>query len=227
MVSGGGWVVPDRGDPVPMRPGDVAVIRSADPYTFADDPSTAPHVIVHPGQRCATPQGAALHEEMALGVRTWGSDVNGEVTMLLGVYENVGEVGRRLLDALPPVLVVSPETWDSTLVSIQGCEIAKDALGQEVRLDRLLDLLLISVLWVWFDRPEASRRPGTGPSVILSWDRRCGCCTRTRRTRGRGPGRRPSSGPHRHPRRRRPPGRLRRRLRPQYRLHSRARRQPA
>ncbi len=156
MVSGGGWIAPDHGEAVHLESGDVAIIRSADPYTFADDLATSPQVVVHPGQRCATPEGADLHEEMALGVRTWGSDARGSVTMLLGVYEDIGAVGRRLLDALPPVLVVSPGMWDSTLVSILGREITKDSLGQDVLLDRLLDLLLISVLRVWFDRPEAS-----------------------------------------------------------------------
>ncbi len=117
--------------------------------------TNVPQVFVHPGQRCATPDGADLHEEMALGVRTWGTDPDGSVQMLLGVYETVGAVSQRLLDALPPVLVVSHDTWDSTLASILGREIAKDAPGQEVVLDRLLDLLLISVLRVWFDRPEA------------------------------------------------------------------------
>lgn len=155
MVSGGGWVVPNLGDAVRLGPGDVAIVRGADPYILADDPATSPQVFVHPGQRCATPGGTDLHEEMALGVRTWGSDPAGSVTMLLGVYEEVGAVGQRLLDALPPVLVVSHDTWDSTFVSILGREITKDEPGQEVLLDRLLDLLLISVLRVWLDRPEA------------------------------------------------------------------------
>jgi len=155
MVSGDGWVLPSLGDSVHLSAGDVAIIRGAEPYILADDPETSPHVFVHPGQRCATPDGRDLHEEMALGVRTWGSDPDGSVTMLLGVYEDVGAVGQRLLDALPPVLVVSHHTWDSTLVSILGREITQDDPGQEVLLDRLLDLLLISVLRVWFDRPEA------------------------------------------------------------------------
>lgn len=155
MVSGEGWVVPNVGTPVHLSPGDVAIIRGADPYILANDPATSPQVFVHPGQRCARADGSDLHEEMALGVRTWGSDPAGSVTMLLGVYEEVGAVGQRLLDALPPVLVVSHDTWDSTLATILGREITKDAPGQEVLLDRLLDLLLIAVLRAWFDRPEA------------------------------------------------------------------------
>lgn len=154
MLSGGGWFAPDHGNPVWLQPGDVAIVRGADPYTMSDDPATPPQVIVHPGQRCATPDGVDLREQMALGVRTWGSNPDGSVTMLLGVYEEVGAVGQRLLDVLPPLLVVSADTWDSTLVAVLSREITKEGPAQEVVLDRLLDLLLISVLRVWFDRPE-------------------------------------------------------------------------
>jgi AraC-like DNA-binding protein len=154
MLSGQGWFEPDHGDPVWLRPGDVAIMRGPDPYTMSDDPATAPQVIVHPGQRCTTLEGVELRKEMALGVRTWGSNPNGSVTMLLGVYEEVGAVGQRLLDVLPSLLVVSGDTWESTLVSVLSREITKQGPGQRVVLDRLLDLLLISVLRVWFDRPE-------------------------------------------------------------------------
>jgi AraC-like DNA-binding protein len=156
MVSGEGCVVPDGGgDPVWIRPGDVAIIRGPEPSTLAHDPTTEPQVIVHPGQRCETLDGVDLREQMSLGVRTWGGGLDGSVTMLLGVYEEVGAVGQRLLDALPPTLIVSEDNWDSTLISVLGREIAKADPGQEVVLDRLLDLLLITVLRVWFDRPEA------------------------------------------------------------------------
>lgn len=155
MASGSGCVVFDGGELVWIRPGDVAIIRGPEPYVLADDPSTAPQVIVHPGQRCQTPDGVDLRIPMALGVRTWGTTLDGSDTTLLGVYEEIGAVGQRLLDALPPVLVVSADSWDSALVSLLGVEIAKDDPGQEVILDRLLDLLLITVLRAWFARPEA------------------------------------------------------------------------
>lgn len=154
MLSGDGWFQMHEGDPVWLRPGDVAIVRGPDPYTMSNDPSTRPQVIVHPGQRCMTPEGVELRDEMALGVRTWGSNPDGSVTMLLGVYEEVGAVGQRLLDVLPVLLVVSGDTWDSTLVSVLSREITKQGPAQEVVLDRLLDLLLISVLRAWFDRPE-------------------------------------------------------------------------
>lgn len=154
MVSGDGYVM-DEADHVRLRSGDVAVLAGTNPYTLADDRETPPGIVIHPGQRCATPDGTALHQEIALGIRTWGNDPGGSVTMLIGVYEEVGAVGKRLLDALPERLVMSDGSWDSTIVTMLGREISREIPGQEVVLDRLLDLLLISVLRAWFDRPEA------------------------------------------------------------------------
>ncbi|MFJ6661229.1 AraC family transcriptional regulator [Streptomyces sp. NPDC091377] len=154
MLSGEASIEPDHGEPVRLRPGDVAIVRGPDPYVMSDDAAIAPQVIVHPGQRCVTPDGVDLRERMALGVRTWGSDPDGSVQLLLGVYEEVGAVGQRLLDVLPPVLVVADDTWDSTLIPVLAGEVTRQGPAQSVVLDRLLDLLLISVLRVWFDRPE-------------------------------------------------------------------------
>ena len=155
MVRGEAWIVPDAGDAVVLRPGDVAVTRGPDPYLFADHPDTPAQVVIHPGQRCTTIDGADLRQAMDLGVRTWGNSSEGSVACLIGAYERGSEIGRRLLDALPPVVVVTGESWDSPLVPLLAAEIVKDEPGQEAVLDRLLDLLLIAVLRVWFSRPEA------------------------------------------------------------------------
>jgi AraC-like DNA-binding protein len=156
MVRGGAWVVPDRADGVRLHPGDVAVLRGPDPYTVADDPATPPQVVVHPGQRCTTPDGEDLVPAMEwLGVRTWGNSPHGSVVMLTGTYQLRGEVSGRLLAALPALLVLPGDAWDSPLIALLGEEIVKDEPGQEAVLDRLLDLLLIAVLRAWFSRPEA------------------------------------------------------------------------
>ncbi|MBB5966635.1 AraC family transcriptional regulator [Planomonospora venezuelensis] len=155
VVRGEAWAVPERGEPVPMRPGDVAIMRGPDPYVLADDPATPPQVVVHPGQRCTTPEGEDLSEAMTLGVRTWGNDPDGRMMALVGTYQPHSEISRRLLRALPALLVLPGEVLDSPLVPLLGQEITRDEPGQEVVLDRLLDLLLITVLRAWFSRPEA------------------------------------------------------------------------
>jgi AraC-like DNA-binding protein len=154
-VRGDAWVIPDGRDAVRLRPGDVAIARGPAPYTVADDPSTPPQIVIHPGQRTTTPQGEELCEQMSLGVRTWGDDPDGPTMLLTGTYERSGEVSQRLLTALPELLVLPEEAWDCPLVPMLGQEIVKDDPGQEAMLDRLLDLLLIAVLRAWFSRPGA------------------------------------------------------------------------
>lgn len=155
IARGEAWVVPDEAEAVRLRPGDVAITRGPDPYTFADDPATPPQVLVHAGQRCTTPDGEALAQAMDLGVRTWGNDPDGSAAMLIGTYQIRGAVSQRLLAALPGMLVLPSESWDSPLVPLLADEIVRDEPGQDVVLDRLLDLLLIAVLRAWFSRPEA------------------------------------------------------------------------
>lgn len=153
LVRGDGWLLPQGGEPVPLRAGDVAVLRGPNPYTLADDPATPVQAIVHPGEITTTPDGSALCEQWGLGVRTWGAHPDGDVVLLSGTYQLDGEVSRRLLSVLPPFLVVPPA--DLPLVPLLADEITRDRPGQEAVLDRMLDLLLISVLRAWFCRPEA------------------------------------------------------------------------
>jgi AraC-like DNA-binding protein len=155
MAAGTAWIVGDDGVAQHLRGGDVAVVRGPDPYTFADDPSTAPMVVIHPGQRCTTVAGDPVHETMGLGVRTWGNRAGGSDMMLVGTYEQRSQISERLLAALPPVLVLDSAEVEVPLVGFMADQIARDEPGQEVVLDRLLDLVLIAVLRAWFARPEA------------------------------------------------------------------------
>jgi AraC-like DNA-binding protein len=155
ITRGEAWLVPEDGEALRLGPGDVAVIRGPDPYTLADDPQTAPQVIILPGNRCVTPDGHEVELMSWMGVRTWGNSPVGSTVMLSGTYELEGEVSRRLLNALPPLLVLPSNAWESPLVGLLADEIVKNDPGQEAVLDRLLDLLLIAVLRAWFARPDA------------------------------------------------------------------------
>jgi AraC-like DNA-binding protein len=154
VLAGTAWVRPDGEGWVRLGPGDTAVARGPEPYVVADDPATAPQVTIRPGQVCVTPDGVE-HPEW-FGTRTWGNDAAGSTTLLVGTYDGDGEVGGRLLRALPRLLVLPAGQLDSPLVPLLGAEIGKDEPGQEAVLDRLLDLLLIAVLRAWFARPDAA-----------------------------------------------------------------------
>lgn len=175
VVRGSAWVLPDRDDTVKLGPGDVAILRGPDPYTIADDPATRPQVVIHPGQRCATPEGEELTAMSDLGVRTWGNSPNGATVLLTGTYQMRSEISRRLLAALPTLLVLPTQDWENPLIAYLAEEIGKDEPGQEAVLDRLLDLLLIGVLRAWFARPDAEAPgwyrahsdPVVGPALRL------------------------------------------------------------
>jgi AraC-like DNA-binding protein len=129
----------------------------------ADDPTSTPQVVIHPGQRCTTSDGRDLHDAMDLGIRTWGNRRDGAMLMVVGVYQMPGEISRRLLSVLPAVLSVPAD--ESPLIPLLAEEAGRDNPGQEAVLDRLLDLLLISTLRAWFARPD-----GGGPA----WRRAAG-----------------------------------------------------
>jgi len=153
LVRGGAWIVLDGAEPVALGPGDVAILRGPDHYTVADDPVTPPDVVIHPGQHCTTLDGRSMVDAMRLGVRTWGNSPTGSVVMLTGTYQSDGEISRRLLEALPQLTLITAASWSCPVVPLLAEEIVKDDPGQEVVLDRLLDLLLVAALRASFSRP--------------------------------------------------------------------------
>ncbi|WP_193612402.1 AraC family transcriptional regulator [Nocardioides lijunqiniae] len=175
VVRGRMWLAPDQGSPTLLGPGDIAVLRGPGHATIADDLGTPPQAVILPGQVCRAPDGHELAEEMRQGVRSWGNSPVGETMLLTGAYLVESAVGRRLLRALPPVLVLPESELGLPLVALLGEEMRHDRPGQEAVLDRLLDLLVISVVRAWLDRPEADpprwyaahADPVVGPALRL------------------------------------------------------------
>lgn len=174
QTAGSSAIIGDTSGITRLEPGDVALTRGTEHYVFADDPSTPPAVVIHPGQQCTTLSGEGLRFEMSLGVRTWGNSASGATQAIVCAYEGRSAVSARLLDALPPVVVVRFDDWDSPLVGLLAAEAGQDGPGQEVYLDRMLDLLLIAVLRCWFGRDgcapawwQAEQDPVVGPALRL------------------------------------------------------------
>jgi AraC-like DNA-binding protein len=175
LVRGEAWVLPDLGDAVRLQPGDVALLRGPDAYTVADDPATPPSVVIHPGERCTTPDGRDLSQAMDLGVRTWGNHPHGSTVMVTGTYQQQTEVGNSLLAVLPSLVVMPEGSIDIPLVSLLTRELTDDEPGQHVVLDRLLDVLLVAVLRAWLARSasdapawyRARSDPVVGPALRL------------------------------------------------------------
>ena len=72
-------------------------------------------------------------------------------------------------------MILRAHELDTPLIDLLGEEVVRDAPGQEAVLDRLLDLLLITLLRTWFDRPQsdppawyaAQGDPVVGPALRL------------------------------------------------------------
>ncbi|MGW4100447.1 AraC family transcriptional regulator [Mycobacterium sp. NPDC004974] len=177
QTRGDAVIVADRSGTFRLGAGDVALTRGTENYVFADDPATPPSVVINPGQRCTTLSGEDLQFEMSLGLRSWGNSATGSSESIVCAYEGRSEVSARLLDALPAVLVLRADEWDTPLIDLLSIEAGRDGPGQEAYLDRLLDLLLIGVLRMWFDRDgnapswwQAEQDPVVGPALKLIYN---------------------------------------------------------
>ncbi len=185
VVRGHTWLLPAGSStwaPVRLGPGDVAVLcpdRRAPGSAYAviaDDPATDVQAVIHPGQVCRTPDGRELHEEMHQGVRSWGNSAAGTTVLLTGAYAVDGELGGRLLRALPGLVVLGADELDTPLVDLLAAEILREDPGQQAVLDRLLDLLLVAALRTWLARPDAApprwyaaqADPVVGPALRLA-----------------------------------------------------------
>src|SRR5262249_61745068 len=156
MLRGSACFVPDNAEPITVGEGDVVLVRGPEHYVFCDDPETPPQAIIHPDQRCTTPDGAELAAMRSFGVRRWGNNPDGSTEILTGTYNLEGEVSQRLLEVLPLRLVLRTDEWQTPLLGLLADEMLRDDVGQDAGLDRLLDLLLVEARPPPFTHPPAA-----------------------------------------------------------------------
>jgi AraC-like DNA-binding protein len=164
--------------PVRLTRGDLLLVRGPEPYDVGDEPGRQPLALIHPGNRSETPTGVSLDLPMTHGIRTWGNDPDGEDALLVGNYASIGEVGARMLAALPSWLMLRGDQWDSPLVGLLHDNLQRDAPGQASLLDRLLDALVVAAVQHWAastdDLPvwlRAGDDRAVGAAVALIHDR--------------------------------------------------------
>lgn len=123
------------------------MVRSPTAYTLRSDQDHDGGVRIGAGQVCSGPDGRDLSEELSTGIRTWGNDPQGEDQLLVGTYRHHSELGRLMLQSLPPWFLVNAP--DPELVSLLNRETVHDGFAQSSVLDRLLDVLLVTTLRAW------------------------------------------------------------------------------
>lgn len=172
VLGGSGWIVPEEGEPAPLGAYETIVVRGPGTFTFVDALDTAAEPIAC-GESCATPeQGGTRHR---LGWNDHSESGRGATTLIVGAYPVRGEISRRLLEALPVLLRVEAGGTGDAVLDHLAAEVAIDAPGQQVVLDRLLDWMLVCTLREWFDRPggeppawwAAQRDPVAGDALRL------------------------------------------------------------
>lgn len=149
MVRGGAWLS-RNGQMLELVQGDVVLVAGPGPYTLADSPDTPPHLEILPGQECRVLRPEGDSYVMSEDSRVWrNADGGARAVMLSGTYQTRSEVGQRLSRALPSVYVHHSEDEDLTLTQLLTAEMVTGQPGQELVLDRLLDLLLLRIIRAW------------------------------------------------------------------------------
>ena len=95
MLRGRACFVLDEHEPEWLDRGDVAILLGPDHYLFADDPATAPQAIIHPDQRCTTPDGQ-------------------EIPQLHARFDFIDKQKRSLETIVTQTLAFCPELQDTT-----------------------------------------------------------------------------------------------------------------
>jgi AraC-like DNA-binding protein len=146
VIQGRMWLWHD--DPrsaTELTPGQAALVRGG-----------RDHFIAHrPNARCLSPeQFQARHADDEGDLEPATS------VFLCGAYVLSGDVGRGLLEALPPVLTLSAAADGSlqSVISLLSSELAGSELGQQTVLDRLLDILLVLAIRASFQQGEHAPR---------------------------------------------------------------------
>lgn len=129
---------------VRLLPGDLALVVGGPDHHLAHEPD---------------PNLCMPHERF-WARRADEADNPDAAIFLCGAYRLAGDVGRGLIQALPPMLVIRPAPHDPAhdVVSLISRELSRSTPGQQTVLDRLLDVLLVMVMRASFDQSSTAPR---------------------------------------------------------------------
>ena len=141
VVHGRAWLwLADPRDAVELAPGDVALVVGGPDHHLAHERGAACLSPERFRERHADDEHA--DDEHAPHAHT---DDRAATVFLCGAYRFSGDVGRGLIQTLPPVLLLSAAADDPVhdVVAFLSRELRDPAPGQQTVLDRLLDVLLV------------------------------------------------------------------------------------
>jgi AraC-like DNA-binding protein len=160
VIQGRVWLwLDDGGASVELAPGDVAFVRGGPDHFIAHKLNAA----------CLPPEQFQARHAQDGHTSTEGAHV-----FLCGAYVLSGDIGRGLVEPLPPILTLSAAADDPLrdVIGLLSSELATSAPGQQTVLDRLLDVLVVLAMRASFQRSEqaprwyhASADPRLGPAL--------------------------------------------------------------
>jgi AraC-like DNA-binding protein len=146
VTRGKAWLwLSDPASAVELLPGDITLVRGG-----------SAHYIAHePGAGCLEPDDFRSRHSQDAPPADHAATV-----FLCGAYQFSGDIGSGLLDALPPVLTLSPAIGEPLreVITLLSRELTAAEPGQQTVLDRLLDVLLVLALRSGFQRGATAPR---------------------------------------------------------------------
>jgi AraC-like DNA-binding protein len=150
VLQGSCWLLPRRGDPLPLSVGDVVFLYGDMGHGLADSPETPLTEVAGPGE----PQVVE-----GPGMRT---------ALLCGVYEFERDWSHPLLDSLPEVVHVPAQLGRHpqlrAIVDLLTAELDEGRPGGDAVAPALLDALLVYILRAWLSEQD---RGGAGWASAL------------------------------------------------------------
>lgn len=128
----------------PLRPGDVALVRGA--HDLTDPAGTTPGAVVDGPGRSREPHeppDRAGDRWRLPGARSYGDALDAPTLLVHAAYLAQDPVGRRALAGFPAVLTGQAP---AELLALLAEESLRDGPAQRAVLDRLVDLLVLTVL---------------------------------------------------------------------------------
>ncbi|GIJ81439.1 AraC-type DNA-binding protein [Micromonospora phaseoli] len=149
VIAGEMWVTRGNGAPVHLGRGDVAVAEGGVPLRLGDTPASKIDVVVTDRDACYDPAtGADLSESCLIGGRTFGNP-GASVSVLVASFHTSGEGFRFLAEHLPPLVVLSANPHVTPILDVVAAETVLDRPGQQVTVDRLMEVLGLASLRSW------------------------------------------------------------------------------
>jgi hypothetical protein len=153
VVKGSAWLWLDDADSaVELRPGAVALVRGGPDHHIAHEPA------------------APCDDHDSFGEHHASDDPDDPRTsvFLCGAYQFVGDVTPALIESLPQILILEAAAGDALHDSVTALshELGADSPGQQIVLDRLLDVILVLAIRAGLRQSDAA--PGRCPSWLRS-----------------------------------------------------------